>query len=111
MALKVQLLVPELQCFRGYSQVHCMQAIRNGYVKITFHRNISNIYFNFCYRNADVAVMDAGDIYTAGLHYDEIPFITEMYDLPEPEYYVVAVSKEEDPSTELTFLKGLFQTK
>lgn len=58
-------------------------------------------------RNADVAVMDAGDIYTAGLHYDEIPFITEMYDLPEPEYYVVAVAKEEDPSTELTYLKGL----
>lgn len=57
-------------------------------------------------RNADVAVMDAGDIYTAGLHYDEIPFITEMYDLPEPEYYVVAVAKEEDPSTELTYLKG-----
>lgn len=57
-------------------------------------------------RNADVAVMDAGDIYTAGLEYDEIPFITEMYDLPEPEYYVVAVAKEEDPSTELTYLKG-----
>jgi melanoma-associated antigen p97 len=53
--------------------------------------------------------MDAGDIYTAGLHYDEIPFITEMYDLPEPEYYVVAVAKEEDPSTELTYLKGLIQ--
>lgn len=52
--------------------------------------------------------MDAGDIYTAGLHYDEIPFITEMYDLPEPEYYVVAVAKEEDPSTELTYLKGFF---
>lgn len=33
MALKVQLLVPELQCFRGYSQVHCMQAIKNGYVE------------------------------------------------------------------------------
>ncbi|XP_060870833.1 transferrin 2 [Metopolophium dirhodum] len=86
LALKVQLLVPELHCFRGYSQVHCMQAIRNG--------------------NADVAVMDAGDIYTAGLHYDEIPFITEMYDLPEPEYYVVAVAKEEDPDTEISFLKG-----
>ncbi|XP_016660805.1 melanotransferrin-like [Acyrthosiphon pisum] len=85
-ALKVQLLVPELYCFRGYSQVHCMQAIRNG--------------------NADVAVMDAGDVYTAGLHYDEIPFITEVYDLPEPEYYVVAVAKVEDPDTEISFLKG-----
>ncbi|XP_060857598.1 transferrin 2-like isoform X2 [Metopolophium dirhodum] len=86
LALRLQLLVPELHCFRGYSHVHCMQAIRNG--------------------NADVAVMDAGDIYTAGLHYDEIPFITEMYDLPEPEYYVVAVAKKEDPDTEISFLKG-----
>ncbi|CAI6351931.1 unnamed protein product [Macrosiphum euphorbiae] len=86
LALKVQLLVPELHCFRGYSQVYCMQAIRNG--------------------NADVAVMDAGDIYTAGLHYDEIPFITEVYDLPEPEYYVVAVAKVEDRDTEISFLKG-----
>lgn len=51
--------------------------------------------------------MDAGDIYTAGLVYHQVPFITEMYDLPEPEYYVVAVAKEEDPSTELTYLKGL----
>jgi len=68
------------------------------------------VTFLFCcvIRNADVAVMDAGDIYTAGLHYDEIPFITEMYDLPEPEYYVVAVAKEEDPDTEISFLKGLF---
>jgi len=54
--------------------------------------------------------MDAGDIYIAGLHYDEIPFITEMYDLPEPEYYVVAVAKKEDSDTEISFLKGLFQT-
>ncbi|VVC43089.1 Transferrin,Transferrin family, iron binding site,Transferrin-like domain [Cinara cedri] len=86
MALKVQLLTPELQCYRGYSQVNCMQAIQNG--------------------NADVAVMDAGDIYTAGLVYNQVPFITEMYDLPEPEYYIVAVAKEEDPDTELTYLKG-----
>lgn len=34
MALKVQLVVPELQCYRGYSQVNCMQAIQNGYVKL-----------------------------------------------------------------------------
>jgi len=32
-----------------------------------------------------------------------------MYDLPEPEYYVVSVPKEEDPSTKLTYLKSLFQ--
>ena len=59
-------------------------------------------------RDADVAVLDAGDIYTAGLQYDEIPFIAEVYNLGVPEYYVVAVAKEEDPSTELTYLKGIF---
>jgi len=81
-----------------------------GMLKLNVKQICSNKYVKFIIhcvnRNADVAVMDAGDIYTAGLHYDEIPFITEMYDLPEPEYYVVAVAKEEDPSTELTFLKG-----
>jgi Transferrin. len=53
-----------------------------------------------------VAVFDAGDVYTAGLKYDLIPFISEIYNLGHPEYYAVAVAKEEDPDTELTYLKG-----
>ncbi|XP_039275547.1 melanotransferrin [Nilaparvata lugens] len=85
-ALKAQLLAPEMFCYKGHSQIHCMQAIRSG--------------------NADVSVFDAGDIYTAGLKYDLIPFIAEVYNLGKPEYYVVAVAKEEDPTTELTYLKG-----
>ncbi|KAK9501998.1 hypothetical protein O3M35_012612 [Rhynocoris fuscipes] len=85
-ALKAQLLKPELSCYKGHSHIHCMQAIRNG--------------------DADVSVFDAGDIYTAGLRYNLIPFIAEVYNLPTPEYYVVAVSKEQDPSTEINFLKG-----
>ncbi|XP_068083079.1 transferrin 2 isoform X2 [Anabrus simplex] len=85
-ALKAQLLRPEMICYKGHSQIHCMQAIRNG--------------------NADVAVLDAGDVYTAGLQYDLIPFIAEVYNLGLPEYYVVAVAKEDDPDTELTYLKG-----
>jgi hypothetical protein len=56
-----------------------------------------------------VAVLDAGDIYTAGLHYDLVPFLSEVNNLGEPEYYVVAVAKEEDPSTELTYLKGMLE--
>ncbi|KAL6953409.1 Ferric iron binding [Sarracenia purpurea var. burkii] len=56
--------------------------------------------------NADVAVFDAGDVYTAELQYDLIPFISEVYNLGVPEYYVVAVAKEEDPSTEMTYLKA-----
>lgn len=87
-ALKAQLLAPEMICYKAHSQINCMQAIKNG--------------------NADVAVFDAGDIYTAGLYYDLIPFIAEVYNLGTPEFYVVAIAKEEDPSTELTYLKGKY---
>ncbi|KAJ9586220.1 hypothetical protein L9F63_020129 [Diploptera punctata] len=87
-ALKAQLLKPEMVCHKGHSQINCMQAIRNGV--------------------ADVSVFDAGDVYTAGLKYDLIPFISEIYNLGQPEYYAVAVAKEEDPDTELTYLKGKY---
>lgn len=85
-ALKAQLLKPEMDCYKGHSHIHCMQAIRAG--------------------TADVSVFDASDVYTAGLNYDLIPFISEVYNLDDAEYYVVAVGKESDPSTELTYLKG-----
>ncbi|KAK7866940.1 hypothetical protein R5R35_014716 [Gryllus longicercus] len=85
-ALKAQLLKPEMVCYKGHSQINCMQAIRSGV--------------------ADVAVLDAGDVYTAGLRYQLVPIISEVYNLGQPEYYVVAVAKEDDPTTELTFLKG-----
>lgn len=29
-ALKSQLLKPEMECYKGRSQIHCMQAIKNG---------------------------------------------------------------------------------
>ncbi|XP_043250391.1 melanotransferrin isoform X1 [Colletes gigas] len=88
MALKAQLLKPELNCYKGHSQIHCMQAIQSG---IT-----------------DVAVLDTSDVYTAGLRFDLIPFISEVYNLPTPEYYVVAVAKEEDDNTDLTYLKNKY---
>lgn len=86
-AMKAQLLKPEMICYNGHSQMNCMQSIKSGL--------------------ADVAMMDAGDIYTAGLTFDLVPIISEVYNLGKPEYYVVAVSKEDDPSTDLTYLKGL----
>ncbi|XP_032675278.1 melanotransferrin isoform X1 [Odontomachus brunneus] len=85
-ALKAQLLKPELHCFRGHSQINCMQSIQSGF--------------------ADVAVLDASDVYTAGLRFDLIPFISEIYNLNTPDYYVVAVAKEEDDNTDLTYLKN-----
>ncbi|CAH1375090.1 unnamed protein product [Tenebrio molitor] len=87
-ALKAQLLKPEMECYKGHSQIHCMQAVRSG--------------------QADVTVLDASDVYTAGLRYDLMPFISEVYNLNEPESYVVAVAKESDPSTELTYLRGKY---
>ncbi|XP_046667052.1 melanotransferrin-like [Homalodisca vitripennis] len=87
-ALKAQLLKPEMVCHKGHSQINCMQAIANGL--------------------ADVAVFDAGDVYTAGLNYNLIPFMSEIYNLGTDDYYVVAVAKEEDAATEITYLKGIF---
>jgi hypothetical protein len=72
---------------------------------ISFHFLV--LILNVCNSIADVAVFDAGDVYTAGLKYDLIPFISEVYNLGEPEYYAVAVAREEDPDTELTYLKGI----
>ncbi|EDV97400.1 melanotransferrin [Drosophila grimshawi] len=87
-ALKAQILKPELICKKMHSHINCMQLIQSG--------------------KADVAVFDAGDVYTGGLNYDLVPFMSEIYNLGEPEYYVVAVAKEEDPDTELTYLKGKY---
>ncbi|KAH8296790.1 hypothetical protein KR054_011358 [Drosophila jambulina] len=85
-ALKAHILKPELICKKMHSHINCMQFIQAG--------------------KADIAVFDAGDVYTGGLNYNLIPFMSEVYNLGEPEYYVVAVAKEEDPDTELTYLKG-----
>ncbi|KAK4875334.1 hypothetical protein RN001_011756 [Aquatica leii] len=85
-ALKAQLVRPEMRCEKAHSHINCMQKIQVG--------------------SADVVVLDASDVYTAGLNFGLIPFISEIYNLGEPEYYVVAVAKEEDPSTELTYLRG-----
>lgn len=85
-ALKAQLVNPEMLCYRAHSHINCMQAIRGG--------------------TADVTVLDVSDVYTAGYKYDLVPFISEVYNLGKPEYYVVAVAKEQDPDTEITFLKN-----
>ncbi|KAG5678309.1 hypothetical protein PVAND_007995 [Polypedilum vanderplanki] len=87
-ALKAQLVKPEMVCHKAHSHINCMQSIQSGI--------------------ADVAVFDAADVYTAGLKYDLIPFMSEVYNLGEPEYYVVAVGKVEDPTTELTYLKNKY---
>lgn len=103
-----------------------MQAIQSGYVYIfqILEKNLSKIFnihrlfykkeiyfiikLFFFPRIADVTVLDTSDVYTAGLRFDLIPFISEVYNLPTPEYYVVAVTKEEDDNTDLTYLKNKY---
>ncbi|XP_043461748.1 melanotransferrin isoform X2 [Leptopilina heterotoma] len=87
-ALDAQLLKPQVVCHKGYSHINCMREIEKGF--------------------ADVAVLDASDVYTAGLRFNLIPFISEVYNLGSPEYYVVAVGKEDDPDTDLTYLKNKY---
>jgi hypothetical protein len=60
---------------------------------------------NTC-RDADVAVLEAGDVYTAGLTFDLIPIMAERYNLDDSYYYVVAVSKEDDMTTDVVYLRS-----
>ncbi|XP_047480252.1 melanotransferrin-like [Penaeus chinensis] len=85
-ALHAQLLKPEMECFKGDTNFDCMGAIKR--------------------READVVVFEAGDIYSAGLNYELVPFMGEQYNLDTLEYYVVAVSKEDDPDTDVLYLKN-----
>ncbi|XP_050694554.1 melanotransferrin-like [Eriocheir sinensis] len=85
-ALHAQLLKPEMECLRGESNFDCMASIRKG--------------------EADVSVFEAGDIYSAGLLHELVPIMAEQYNLDTLEYYVVAVSKEDDPDTDVLYLRG-----
>ncbi|XP_067131499.1 transferrin 2 [Centruroides vittatus] len=85
-AFRAKTLKPDLVCITGHSQRDCMQLIKNG--------------------QADLTMLDAGDIYHAGHAFGLIPIIAEQYDLQEPAYYVVAVAQQPDKDTDLLYLKG-----
>ncbi|KAK8379650.1 hypothetical protein O3P69_019551 [Scylla paramamosain] len=85
-ALHARDLKPEMECLRGESNFDCMAAIKKG--------------------EADISVFEAGDIYSAGLNYELVPILAEQYNLDTLEYYVVAVSKEDDPDTDVLYLRG-----
>ena len=44
-------------------------------------------------------------LFRAGFQYDLKPVMAEVYNLPTPHYYVVAVTKQRDNSSELIYLK------
>ncbi|RWS06598.1 Transferrin-like protein, partial [Dinothrombium tinctorium] len=85
-AFRTKLLQPKLSCIREHSTVNCMKSINEG--------------------NADLVVLDAGDIYRAGHNYNLMPIIAEQYDLNDTSYYVVAIAKQSDKDTDLLYLKG-----
>uniref|UniRef100_A0A0K2UG72 Melanotransferrinlike [Bombus impatiens] n=1 Tax=Lepeophtheirus salmonis TaxID=72036 RepID=A0A0K2UG72_LEPSM len=85
-ALNAQLLQPKMTCKRARNSYECTRMIAAN--------------------EADIAVMEAGDIYRAGWSYGLIPIMAEIYNLPEPYYYAVAVVKQRDNSSELIYLKN-----
>lgn len=85
-AFRSQMLKPDLHCIRGYSHLACMHLVQKG--------------------EADLVVLEAGDIYRAGHRLGLIPIIAEQYNLDKPFYYAVAVTKQPDKETDLLYLKG-----
>lgn len=85
-ALNAQLLEPKMSCKRADSSLECMNAIKHS--------------------ESDVTVLDAGDIYRAGWQFGLVPIMAEVYNLGEPYYYAVAVTKQRDNDTELIYLKN-----
>lgn len=84
-ALNAQLLEPKMSCKRARTHIECMRQIHEG--------------------EADVVMLDAGDVYRGGWHYGLIPIMAEVYNLGTPHYYAVAVTKQRDNSSELIYLK------
>lgn len=79
-------LKPELNCKLAQSSLSCMQLIKN--------------------RDADLAVLDAADIYLAGVKFGIKPIVMEQIDMYEPRHYAVAIAKKSDLSTDLLTLRA-----
>ncbi|XP_053619563.1 transferrin 2 [Plodia interpunctella] len=85
-ALKAAFLSPTLVCWRGHSARHCERAIADG--------------------TADFAVLDSADMLHAAYRYKLVPFMQLVYSTGNSWYYAVAVAKEQDPDTDITYLRG-----
>lgn len=79
-------LKPELSCKLAQSTLSCMQLIKN--------------------RDADLVVLDAAEIYLAGLKFGLIPIVAEQIEKQEPGYYAVAIAKKSDQNIDLFSMKG-----
>lgn len=84
-AFRTNLLQPELSCVLGENTLDCMRKIQQG--------------------QADLAVLDAADVYVGSREYHLEPILAEENNLNDS-YYVVAIAKKADPYTDLLYLKG-----
>ncbi|XP_048486499.1 melanotransferrin isoform X2 [Plutella xylostella] len=85
-ALKAAYLSPTLVCWRGHSARHCARAIADG--------------------ASDFALLDPADMLHAAAAHRLAPFMQEVYSSGDNWYYAVAVAKEQDPDTDVTYLRG-----
>ncbi|XP_049880568.1 melanotransferrin [Pectinophora gossypiella] len=85
-ALKAAFLSPTLVCWRGHSTRHCERCIAEG--------------------ACDFGLFDAADMLHASYKHRLVPFMQEVYSSGDSWYYAVAVAKEQDPDTDLTYLRG-----
>lgn len=85
-ALAAAFLFPTLICWRGHSARHCSRAVAEG--------------------SADFVLLDAADMLHAAATHRLVPFMQEVYSSGDDWYYAVAVAKEQDPDTDLTYLRA-----
>lgn len=84
-AFRTNMLKPELNCIKAQSTVDCMSRIKNSH--------------------ADIAVLDAADVYAGGKQFGLEPILAEQNNLNDS-YYAVAIAKKSDQNTDLLYLKG-----
>lgn len=51
-------------------------------------------------------MLDAADVWEGARHFALEPFMAEVYGSGKSSYYAVAVAKDSDPDTDITFLRG-----
>lgn len=85
-ALKAAFLSPNLLCYRGHSTRHCEHAVADG--------------------TCDFLLLDSADMLHAAAVHKLVPFMQEVYSSGNNWYYAVAVAKEQDPDTDITYLRG-----
>ncbi|GIY75757.1 transferrin [Caerostris darwini] len=86
-AAEAQGLWPDVDCVKGDSKAACMVTVQED--------------------NAQMLVLDGGDVYTAGRYYGLQPIASELYNGSDATYYAVAVLRSASDANKLADLRGL----